>query len=206
MKKITVLLLSAIMVLFSFSSCRQAETPNTSNSALTAEIDQLKQQIASQAQLIEKLLAQKENDVTTKDPADTENEKEDDTDTNSSESLEFTYITENNGITITKYTGSQTNVRIPEQIDGLPVLKIGKEAFADTKVKNVTLPSVCEAIDWFAFYGCYALSGIYLSEATTSIGYGAFEGCSKSLTIYCPSDSYAQKYAKSFGIAYSSLN
>ena len=115
----------------------------------------------------------------------------------------FEYIKENGGITITKYTGKQTSVQIPNKIEQLPVLKIGENAFSDTKVKSVTLPSTCTEIDWFAFYGCFALTTIYISSSVDNIGYGAFDACSKSLTIYCENGSYAQQYSKSFGIKYS---
>jgi len=83
------------------------------------------------------------------------------------------------------------------------VKKIGENAFTDTKVKSVTLSSTCTEIDWFAFHGCFALSSVHIPSTVNAIGYGAFDSCSKSLTIYCESDSYAEKYAKSFGISYS---
>lgn len=201
-QKITALALVCFIALFSLASCGQA---SDSNSALLLEIEQLKAQISSQATLISNLLSDKENDVINsaeeKDEADGKNETDDQKDT-----LEFEYVKENGGITITAYTGSQTSLRIPERIEGLPVLKIGKNAFADSKLKSVTLPSCCRTLDWFAFYGCYALSSVYVSEALSDIGYGAFDGCAKGLTIYCPSGSYAQKYAKSFGISYSALD
>ena len=123
--------------------------------------------------------------------------------TNSNEELvEFDYIIENGGITITKYIGKKTSVQIPNTIAQLPVLKIGENAFFESKVKSVTLPSNCIEIDWFAFYGCYALTTVYISSNVETIGYGAFDSCSKSLTIYCEKNSYAQKYAQSFGISY----
>lgn len=201
--KITALFLACLITVFALVSCGQA---SDSNSALLLEIEQLKAQISSQAALISSLLADKENDVINngtqeKDESDGENETD-----NPVNTLEFEYVKENGGVTITGYTGSQTSLRVPESIEGLPVLKIGKNAFADSKLKSVTLPSCCRTLDWFAFYGCYALSSVYVSASLSDIGYGAFDGCSKNLTIYCPSGSYAQKYAKSFGISYSSLN
>lgn len=212
MKRTLALLIAIILFATMLFSCSgqadKQQTPSNVDS-LNAEIERLKQQIADQAKLITNLLAQKE-EGSNKNEAPSTDDKDEDKDEDAGgdnvENAEFEYIKENGGITITRYVGSETNVRIPERIDGLPVLKIGNRAFAETKIKNITLPSVCEVIDWFAFYGCYALSGIYLSEATTSIGYGAFDGCSRSLTFYCPANSYAQKYAKSFGITYSSLN
>ncbi len=118
----------------------------------------------------------------------------------------FTYIKENGGITVTGYTGKLTSPTVPERIEGLPVLKIGKRAFAETSIRSITLPSCCEEIDWFAFYGCYALNTVYISGNVETIGYGAFESCSKALVIYCESDSYAEKYARSFGIAYEHIS
>lgn len=118
----------------------------------------------------------------------------------------FTYIKENGGITITGYTGKLTSPAVPERIEGLSVLKIGKRAFAETSIRSITLPSSCEEIDWFAFYGCYALNTVYISGSVEVIGYGAFESCSKALVIYCESDSYAEKYARSFGIAYEHIS
>ena len=138
------------------------------------------------------------NTVTTK-PNDSSNT----TNKNEENNLEFEYIKENGGITITKYIGNKTTVQVPNTIEKLPVLKIGENAFSDTKIKSVTLPSSCTEIDWFAFYGCYALNTVYVSSNVKAIGYGAFDSCSKSLTIYCEKNSYAQKYAQSFGISYS---
>lgn len=114
----------------------------------------------------------------------------------------FKYVKENGGITVTGYTGKLTSVVIPERIDGLPVLKIGERAFAETSVRSVVLPSSCVEVDWFAFLGCYALSTVYISGGVSEIGYGAFDSCSRALVIYCESGSYAERYARSFGIAY----
>lgn len=116
---------------------------------------------------------------------------------------EFEYIVENGGITITKYLGKQTSVQIPNMIGQLPVRKIGERAFADSKVKSVTIPKDCTEIDWFAFYGCYALTTVHIPKSVNSIGYGAFDGCSKRLTIYCDNNSFAHQYATSFGISFS---
>lgn len=165
-----------------------------------SEIDALKEKVNSQAELINSL-------INIKDKEDLENETNVDNSVNSSaeQIKEFSYIIENGGVTITKYNGSKTSVQIPNQIEQLPVLKIGRNAFAESKVRSVTLPSSCKEVDWFAFYGCFALTTIYISNDVTNIGYGAFDSCSKSLTIYCEKNSYAQKYAQSFGIKYSNF-
>lgn len=171
------------------------------------EIEVLKDKINKQSELINSIInISNKNDqssTSNSDKVTTSKPSVSTTPDNDTQLTEFEYIKENGGITITKYIGKNTMVQIPNKIEQLPVLKIGENAFADTKVKSVTLPSSCTEIDWFAFYGCYALSTVYISSSTNTIGYGAFDSCSKSLTIYCEQNSYAQKYAASFGINYS---
>ena len=182
----------------------------TIKSNYQSEIDVLKDKLNKQSELINSIInintkTDKDNDTSQNTVAKPNNSNNNsaNTDRTESEELEFEYIKENGGITITKYIGNKTTVQIPNKIEQLPVLKIGESAFADTKVKSITLPSSCTEVDWFAFYGCYALSTVYISSNVNTIGYGAFDSCSKSLTIYCERNSYAQKYAQSFGISYS---
>ena len=205
--KIVITVISLILCLAALNSCEQAPQNNSNESALKGEIEQLKQKLDSQAELISSLLSSKEEEIKKDENTEESNDNtEDKTAECNTVSTDFQYIKENGGVTITKYVGKQTSVRIPEKIENLSVLKIGKNAFADTEVRSVTLPSCCEYVDWFAFYGCYGLTTVYISENVSEIGYAAFDGCSKKLTIYCPSDSYAEKYAKSFGIAFSIIS
>lgn len=213
--KITsVILFLAIVLLSAFIGGKQinAKIDQTIKENYQSEIEALKNKLNSQSELINSIIniGNKENNTTTttNTPSSTSKStttapKNNDTNTPTEDNVEFEYIKENGGITITKYVGKQTNVKIPNKIEQLPVLKIGENAFADTKVKNITLPSGCTTIDWFAFYGCYALTTVYISAEVEAIGYGAFDSCSKSLTIFCEKGSYAEKYAKSFGIKYS---
>lgn len=173
-----------------------------------AEIEILKDKLNKQSELINSII-----NINNKEESNSNSNSNTQTNTNQSnpnvsttnknELIEFEYIKENGGVTITRYIGKSTSVQIPNKIEQLPVLKIGENAFSDTKVKSVILPSSCREIDWFAFYGCYALSSVYISTSVNSIGYGAFDSCSKSLVIYCENNSFAQKYAQSFGLSYS---
>ena len=112
----------------------------------------------------------------------------------------FEYTLTSEGAVITKYTGTSSNVKIPSSIEGRPVVKIAEYAFSESNVKSVILPDGIKELDWFAFYKCPFLEKIYLPASIISIGYSAFDYCASSLTIYCPADSYAEKYAQSFGI------
>ena len=179
----------------------------TVKSNYQSEIEVLKDKLNKQSELINSIInINNKNDENVNTNQNTTTTKPDNSNSNTPNEdteIEFEYIKENGGITITKYTGKQTSVQIPNYIEQLPVLKIGENAFSDTKVKSITLPAGCLEIDWFAFYGCYALTTIYIPSNVKSIGYGAFDSCSKSLSIYCEKNSYAQKYAQSFGISYS---
>ena len=206
----SVILFLAIVVLACFIGGKQINKTieETIHNNYASEIEALKTKLNKQSELLNSLIDL--NNKEDSDNKDIENDENDSSsvDTNTDNTTtdtpaEFQYVKENGGIIITKYLGKQTTVRVPDKIDNLPVIKIGENAFADCKVKSVTLPSSCQEIDWFAFYGCFALSSIYVSDTVTTIGYGAFDACSKNLTIYCAKSSYAEEYAQSFGIKYS---
>ena len=113
----------------------------------------------------------------------------------------YTYVVENGEITLTGYLGREEKVSVPDAIDGKRVTRIGKETFRETVVQEVVLPATVTHIDWFAFYGCFGLRSITLPQSVAKIEYGAFDGCSSSLTIKCEKDSYAERYAKSYGLS-----
>ena len=113
----------------------------------------------------------------------------------------FSYIIENDLITITSYNGQETAVTVPSTINGLPVIVIGEGAFRGTEVKKVTLPDSITHVDWFAFANCTSLSEIVIPTSVKSVAYGAFDNCAPSLTIICSKNSYIYKYAVSFGIS-----
>ena len=53
----------------------------------------------------------------------------------------FKYTIINGEVTITKYTGNDTNVDIPASIDGYPVKVIGNQTFMDcTNLTSVKIP------------------------------------------------------------------
>ncbi|MGM9631521.1 MAG: leucine-rich repeat protein [Eubacteriales bacterium] len=207
----SIILFLAVVILAIFIGGKEinAKIEQTIEANYKSEIEALREKLNQQSELINSIISlNNKNEENNGGNAGNNNTSNTDNGTNGGSTPtesepEFEYIKENGGITITKYNGTQTNVRIPNNIEQLPVLKIGESAFADTKVKSVTLPSSCTEIDWFAFYGCYALSTVYVPESVSVIGYGAFDSCSKSLTLYGERDSFAQKYAKSFGITFS---
>lgn len=111
----------------------------------------------------------------------------------------FTYIHENGGITITKYIGNDTEVIIPESIEGKRVLCIGESAFASSNVKSVIIPEGVKKIDWFTFQACTQLIEITIPASVTKIEYGAFDYAKPAFVIKCAKGSFAEAYAKSWG-------
>lgn len=117
--------------------------------------------------------------------------------TNNNQSYsEFSY----DGNIITQYKGEKNTVSVPEQINGTVLTQIGEEAFKNSDVEKVILSDKIEYIDWFAFSGCKSLSEIYIPASVAYIGYGAFDNCSSFLIIKCPKGSYAEAFARSWGI------
>ena len=123
------------------------------------------------------------------------------TDAGSQDSMIFHYIVENGAATVTGYEGTHALVRIPESLDGYPVKKIGERAFeGNVTLAAVVVPEGIEAIDWFAFYDCSSLLEINVPSSVTVIGHAVFDGC-PHVTMVCEVGSYAESYAKSYGIA-----
>ena len=121
---------------------------------------------------------------------------------NLSTSSPFEVQPRNEGLVISGYRGNEREITIPSQIGGLPVVAIGEEAFKGSGVTRVTLPEgLCE-IGWFAFSGCDELFEITIPSTVTTIGYGAFDDQSPSLVIRCDRESYAARFAASWGIAF----
>lgn len=89
------------------------------------------------------------------------------------------------------YAGTAENITIESEVTiqgvNYPVTYIGKGAFANTKVKKVTLPDTITSIDFSAFEGCKALTSVKLSKKLTDLGHSAFAGCTKLTSIEIPS-------------------
>lgn len=89
--------------------------------------------------------------------------------------------------TITKYTGEDPEVVIPSEINGVKVTAIGKYAFTENgnNMESLTIPDSVTSIEDYAFWYCRKLQNVEFSKCLTSIGKGAFGGCSslKSITL-----------------------
>ena len=77
---------------------------------------------------------------------------------------DFSYTVENGKATITKYVGSQTQIRVPATIEGCPVTAISDEAFA----------------------GHGELTVLYIPDSVSSFGAGILKGCGKLYALRTP--------------------
>jgi len=90
----------------------------------------------------------------------------------------YTYTTNNNTITITRYTGPGGAVTIPDTINGLPVSSLegrwtsswtGLAFQGRTSVTSVTIPDSVTTIGTNAFYNCTNLTSVTIPDSVTNI-------------------------------------
>ena len=100
---------------------------------------------------------------------------------------DYKYSIVNNSVTIDSYTGSDSVVIVPDNIDGYDVTEIGGSAFAGcTNVKEIKLPETLETIGYYAFGSCTGLESIKIPSKVKTIGEKAFGYCSSLKEINLP--------------------
>ena len=97
------------------------------------------------------------------------------------------YVVDNDEITITDYSGEDTELEIPSEINGKTVTKIGKEAFYRcTNFTKISIPNSVIIIEDKAFKFCAKLKNIELPNSVQSIGSEAFAICINLTSIKIP--------------------
>ena len=90
-----------------------------------------------------------------------------------------------NYVMITDYTGSDTDVVIPAEIEGLPVIEIRMYAFYNSPdLASISIPDSITEIGEGAFQCCSSLTSISIPDSVTEIGLHAFHGCSSLTGIH----------------------
>lgn len=79
------------------------------------------------------------------------------------------------GVVITEYIGDESEVCIPEQIDGKAVIAIASGAFTDKRVATLVLPKTLQRVEDGAFVGCACLEVMYYPNGIYEISDAAFD-------------------------------
>ena len=101
---------------------------------------------------------------------------------------DFGYIRNqnNDGVIVTYWTSSATNIIIPDTLDGLPVTGFINNLFTGRNITGVSLPDTIRQIPNAAFRGCTSLTMVKLSATLEAISNEAFYGCTRLGTIEIP--------------------
>ena len=97
--------------------------------------------------------------------------------------IKYTVSVNGGYVTVTGYTGENTILTVPAEIDGYPVKYIGSSAFAGNPfIETVFVPESIVGIRDSAFVSCKSLESVYI-ENVEAIGYGAFSDCASLKTV-----------------------
>ena len=100
---------------------------------------------------------------------------------------DFIYEKRGNEISITKYTGSDKDVVIPEELEDCPVVSISYNVFKNNeKIETIVMPDTIRTIGADAFANCTNLTDIVLSDKLQIIDANAFQNCSQLQIIDLP--------------------
>lgn len=113
----------------------------------------------------------------------------------------FNYSENSDGtITITEFTGSETEIVIPSQIKGKAVTSIGYGAFTGcSSLTNIVIPNSVTSIDRSAFSYCTGLTSITIPNSVTSIKDIVFLGCTGLTNITIPNSVTSVGYSTFYG-------
>ncbi|MCR5526897.1 MAG: leucine-rich repeat domain-containing protein [Lachnospiraceae bacterium] len=109
--------------------------------------------------------------------ADSVSENNSQIDSNEYSEGNFKFSEENGIWSVTAFTGSDSEVTLPESYDGHTITVVGANIFkSNHNIKKVTIPANYKEIDDSAFFDCQALTEVNLNEGLEKIGRAAFMG------------------------------
>ena len=106
-----------------------------------------------------------------------------------SQGLGYKVISDNACEITGKGTCADTEIVIPQYIDGYEVTSIGEDAFKyHSGLTDIKIPEGVTSIGDYAFYKCSGLTSITIPKGVTSIGDYALSGCSSLEAIQVSND------------------
>ena len=90
--------------------------------------------------------------------------------------LDYQYTADEGGATITGYTGELQEIVLPEEINGLPVIAVGQDAFRFSDLVSVTIPDSVRSLGDRAFLDCDRLERVEIGSGVEQIGAECFAG------------------------------
>ena len=96
------------------------------------------------------------------------------------------FILNKDEVMITKYTGSDKDVKIPESYENYKVTVLGRSLFNGKDVTSVEIPDTVKEIQDYAFSSNRSLKSVRLPKNLETIGTNAFFNCSSLESIELP--------------------
>ena len=102
--------------------------------------------------------------------------------------LEYAMVDGSDGCAVIGYKGDDTDIIVPDEVNGIKVVAIGDNAFrANDKITSVSLGANVKNIGVAAFAGCDSLGEVSLGDSLEKIAVAAFFGCKQLKTAELPS-------------------
>ena len=97
---------------------------------------------------------------------------------------DYTYTIADDKATITKYTGSDEEVVVPDTLGGYPVVAIAEKAFRDNlAIKKIKFADSIESVGNLAFYKCQSLVEVNLGNGVKTLNGAVFSNCQTIDTV-----------------------
>ena len=105
--------------------------------------------------------------------------------------LQYSYNDEDLTATVSRYTGTATELVIPAEVTNgsvtYKVTAIGTGAFGgNSTLTSITIPEGVTEIAYYAFAGCTSLTNVTIPEGVTYIGDLAFDSCTSLTSVTIP--------------------